>query len=388
MKDYEEKYKGTPIVQSMSAKIQLGLMNTAGKLSNKIRYIDKIAPRLVEGGVVRKCNKLSPFTIQATGISTAHRLVNSMGSILYGAAAVRQDIFIKEGSIYKTRQESIVDVDEIDYMDTNKRLKYYDIINTYTLLGELMEEENRPELIVLDIPLMLERGDVPLENRYSAINDFNKCKEVIEDFWLKYKADIYPFNTEGIKIVSVGRKKFGAVLLAIAEGKGEYILDKIEDNVEDLLIENYDKIRKINIQMILKGILGPLRRTAAFQTDSINEVNRFEPVSLRELGIIGYHFKAGMRTEHILVETMGNIEDWSSEMIDQLTSQLISLMIYDQPKTLPLPLWYAKHGLEPLRKRPGLLEFYKRQVKQIIKNQNLETQWLEGEDLFDESDLL
>jgi len=65
-----DDYQGTPIVQSMSAKIQLGLRNTVGKLSNKMRYIDKIAPELVQGGVVKKCKKISPFTINAAGIAT------------------------------------------------------------------------------------------------------------------------------------------------------------------------------------------------------------------------------------------------------------------------------------------------------------------------------
>ncbi|MFW6028739.1 MAG: hypothetical protein ACOCRO_00650, partial [Halanaerobiales bacterium] len=306
MTDYQDNYKGTPIVQSMSAKIQLGLMNTVGKLSNKMRYIDQIAPQLVQGGVVRKCNKLNPFTINATGIATAHRMVNSMGGLLYGAASVRQDVYIEEGSIYKTRQESVVDVDEIDFMDTNKRLKYYDIINAYTLLDELMEETNKPDIVILDTPLMLERGDVPLEIRYNTVDDFKKCYEVINNFWEKYKEDIFPFNPDGVKITSVGSKRFGAVLLAIAEDKLDYIIDLIDNSTRDLLVNNYENLRKINPQMLLKGILGPLKRTAAFQFDGVNESNRLEPESLRDLGLTGFHFKAGLRTNHLLVETMGS----------------------------------------------------------------------------------
>lgn len=388
MPDFEDNYQGTPIVQSMSAKIQLGLMNTVGKLSNKMRYIDKLAPHLVKGGVVRKCNKISPFTIKSTGVATAHRTIQSMGGLLYGAAAVRQDVYIEDGSIYKTRQESVVDVDEIDYMDTNKRLNYYDIINAYTLLNELMEEENRPDLVILDIPLMLERADVPVDNRYSTLKDYKVCKNIIKEFWRQYQDKIYPFNPNGVKLVSVGSKRFGAVLLAIAEGKLDYIADQVNTDVIELLDSNQKRLREISVQMMLKGVLGPLKRTAAFQFDGINQRNRLEPESLRQLGLMGYHFKAGMRTDHLLVETTGDISNWDSNKLDELTSQLISLMIYDQPKTLPLPLWYAKNGLKPLKKRPGILEFYKRKAKEILKNQDLENQWLEGEDIFDETDLL
>ncbi|MCK8828258.1 hypothetical protein MWH25_10990 [Natroniella acetigena] len=386
MVDINEDYRGTPIAQSMSAKIQLGLRNTVGKLSNKMRYIDQIAPKLVKGGVVNKCKKLTPFTIKATGIATGHRTIDSFGGILYGAAAVRQDIYIEEGTIYKTRQESTVDVDEIDYLDTSQRLKYYDIINSYTLLEELMEERDKPDLVILDIPLLLERSDVPLESRYSTVKDFKRARDKVKDFWSKYQEEIYPFNPEGTKIVSIGSKRFGAVLLAIADDSLDYIVDQIAPETVELLQKNKENLRKIGLQRMLKGVLGPLKRTAAFQFDGISSRNRFEPKELRDLGLMGYHFKAGIRTNHLLVELIGGVDNWDKEAIDDLTDQLISLMIYDQPGTIPLPLWYATHGLKPLKKRPGILEFYKRQAKELLRNNDLEEQWLEGENVFDDNE--
>lgn len=378
-----DDYQGTPIVQSMSAKIQLGLRNTVGKLSNKMRYIDKIAPELVQGGVVKKCKKLSPFTINAAGIATGHRTVQFFGGVLYGTAAVRQDLYIEDGSIYKTRQESTVDVDEIDHMDTSQRLKYYDIVNSYTLLAELMEEEDRPDLVILDVPLILERSDVPLENRYSTVADYKKARDKIKSFWSQYKSEIYPFNPQGTKIVSIGGKRFGAVLLAIADESTDYIVDQIDPGIINLLQDNQKQLRKIGLQRMLKGILGPSKRTAAFQFDGISNRNRLEPPELRDIGLMGYHFKAGNRTKHLLVEMLGSVEDWDSSAVDELTNQLISLMIYDQPGTIPLPLWYAEYGLKPLKKQPGILEFYKREAKKLLNNNDLEEQWLDNEDVFD-----
>ena len=384
MVEEKDDYKGTSLAQSMAAKIQLGMRNTAGKLSNKMRYIDKIAPKLVGGGMVRTCHKINQLTINATGIATGHRTIDSFGGILYGAAAVRQDVFIEEGSIYKTRQESVVDVDEIDYLDTSQRLKYYDILNAYTLLEELMEEKDKPELVMIDVPLLLERGDVPLDNRYSTSKDFIKCKNRIKSFWNEYKNEIYPFNPRGMKLVTVGSKRFGAVLLAVADNKLDCIIDEIDNEVVSLLQNEKNEIRKIGIQRMLKGILSPLKRTAAFQFDGLSPRNRLEPKTVREHGLVGYHFKAGLRTKHLLIETLGSKYEWDSSMIDNLTSEIISLMTYDQRGTLPLPLWYAKYGLKPLRKKPGILEFYKRQTQQLLKDEKLEKQWLEGEDIFDD----
>jgi hypothetical protein len=121
------KESGTPISQSIVANIQLGLPATVSKLSSKMRFIDKIAPTLKESGVIRNIELINPLTIKASGISSTNRTSNAFGGILYVAGAVRQDVLIDDGSIYKTRQESIVDVDEIDDLDNQKKLKFIDI---------------------------------------------------------------------------------------------------------------------------------------------------------------------------------------------------------------------------------------------------------------------
>ena len=188
------KQENTTISQSIVANIQLGLPATVSKLSAKMRFIDRIAPTLKDGGVIRNIKLINPITINASGIACSHRTSNAFGGILYVAGAVRQDILIKDGTIYKTRQESKVEVDEIDDLDGPKKLKFIDIMNAYKLLTELMEEDEKPELVLLDVPLLLERADAPLEERTDIVVIYNKCRKAILKFWEKYKDDIYPFN--------------------------------------------------------------------------------------------------------------------------------------------------------------------------------------------------
>ncbi len=117
------KENSTPLSQSIVANIQLGLPATVSKLASKMRFIDKIAPPALKesGGVVRNIELITPpLTIKASGIAATNRTSSAFGGMLYVAGAVRQDILISEGSIYKTRQESIVDVDEIDDLDNQK----------------------------------------------------------------------------------------------------------------------------------------------------------------------------------------------------------------------------------------------------------------------------
>lgn len=382
------KEGGTPVSQSIVANIQLGLPATVSKLALKMRFIDKIAPDLKKSGVVRNIELLNPFTLRASGISATNRTSNAFGGILYVAGAVRQDILIKEGSIYKTRQESTVGVDEIDDLDIQKKLKYINIINTYKLLDELMEDEEKPDLVLLDVPLLLERADAPLENRVDIVNIYNRCRDTIERFWSKNKNKIYPFSNDGVKIVSVGNKRFGAIIFALTEENIRYVPDSIDKNIMTKVENLMPKIQEVGIKRLMTGILVKKTRTAAFQFDGINKDSRFEPESLREVGLMGFHVKAGNTTPPLLVEMLGNAQDWNTKMLDELASQIISLIIFDQEKALPLPLWYAKYALKPVEATEGgknrVLQYYKLQAREILKNEELENIWKENLDAFEQ----
>jgi len=382
------KENSTPLSQSIVANIQLGLPATVSKLSSKMRFIDKIAPALKESGVVRNIELITPLAIKASGIAATNRTSNAFGGMLYVAGAVRQDILISEGSIYKTRQESIVDVDEIDDLDNQKKLKFIDIINVYKLLSELMEDDEKPELVLVDVPLVLERSDAPLEDRRDIIKFYNKCRETIKFFWDKYKDMVYPFNENGIKIVSVGTKRFGAIIYALTEDNLVYIPDEVDKSIIKKMEELMPKIQDVGIKRLLTGILVKRTRTAAFQYDGLNKDNRIEPEIIRDAGLIEMHIKAGNTTPPLLVEVLGSTKDWSSEMLDELASQVISLIAFDQKKALPLPLWYAKYALKPVEATNNgknvILEYYKTQAREMLQNEALENIWKEDLDVFED----
>jgi len=382
------KENSTPISQSIVANIQLGLPATVSRLSSKMRFIDKIAPALKESGVVRNIELIAPLTIKASGIAATNRTSSAFGGMLYVAGAVRQDILISEGSIYKTRQESIVDVDEIDDLDNQKKLKFIDIINVYKLLSDLMEDDEKPELVLMDVPLVLERSDAPLEDRKDTIKVYDKCREIIKFFWDKYKDMVYPFNENGIKIASVGTKRFGAIIYALTEDNLVYIPDDVDNSIVKKMEELMPKIQDVGIKRLLTGILVKRTRTAAFQYDGLNKDNRLEPETLRDVGLIGMHIKAGNTTPPLLVEVLGSVKDWSSEMLDELASQIISLIAFDQKKALPLPLWYAKYALKPVEATNNgknvILEYYKTKAREMLQSEALESIWKEDLDVFED----
>ncbi|OQP12219.1 hypothetical protein B1693_17755, partial [Geobacillus zalihae] len=173
----------TAIANSLVAKIQLGLPSTVTKLSAKMRFIDHIAPKLRNSGVIRPIEKKSPLTIRVSGIATASKTIPAFGGILYSAGAVRQDLYIEEGSVYETFQDSLVDIDEADDIDVTKKLKFIHITQMYDLLEEMVQESIPPQMVIVDTPLLLERSDAPLESHEQLLKDYEQCKERIERFW-------------------------------------------------------------------------------------------------------------------------------------------------------------------------------------------------------------
>lgn len=353
-----------------------------------MRFIDKIAPILKEGGVIRDIDLIDPLTIKASGIATVNKTTEAFGGMLYVAGAVRQDILIDRNSIYETKQDSIVDVDEIDDLDATKKLKFIDIINAYKLLEDIFSNDDRPDLVIVDTPLMLERADSPLSDRIDVINLYERCKKTIENFWQQNKDKIYPFSEYGVKIASVGNKRFGAIVFALSDENIQYVNDKINDEVVGKINIHMNKLKDVGIKRLLKGILVKRTRTAAFQFDGINKDNRLEPETLRSMGLTGMHIKAGSHTPPLLVEVMGGVKDWDTQKLDQLAAEIISLTTFDQKKALPISLWYAKYALKPLEAQDNgqnaLLKVYKGQVRHMLQSQDLEKVWKEDFDAFEE----
>lgn len=385
--EHGDKKRDISIANSLVAKVQLGLPSTVAKLGSKMRFIDQIAPKLRNSGVIRTVTKKIPLTLNVTGIATASKTIPAFGGILYSAGALRQDLSIQDGVVYQTYQDSLVDIDEADDVDVTQKLKFVHINQMYDLLEELLNEANRPELVIVDSPLILERSDAPLESYEELHFDYIACKERIEQFWKDHKHEIYPFNSSGVKIVSVSSKRFGSVFYGLtSEHTEKYMIDSLVTQELSSLSTSFDKIKKVGVKKLLNGVLTRRTRTAAYEFDLLTSDNRLEPQFVRELGVINFHFRAGMRTMPLLVEAIGHKEDWKTESVDELTSDLISLYTIDQLKALPLPLWYASHGLKAI-KTGTIIQYYKSQAHEMIKNENVESVWTEEVDLFGEDDL-
>ncbi len=98
--------KSTQLSQSIAAAMQLRLPSTAGRVARKMRYIDEVAPRFRAGGLIRDVPETRFEQLWAVGVASVSNSIPAFGGVLYGAAALRQDVNLVEGKATPSYQDS------------------------------------------------------------------------------------------------------------------------------------------------------------------------------------------------------------------------------------------------------------------------------------------
>ncbi len=376
--------KSIELAKEITACMSLRLPGTVGKIANKMRYIDAKAPRFAKGRIIRPIKEGAFDKIKAVGISSVNNHLQAFGGILYGAAALRHDVTIIGNKVVETFQDSRIDINDMNYLVNRQRLIWKEYLLVYTLLNELFAEPDLPDIILIDLPLLVARGEQSgqLENDDIA-EEWSEVMERMTSFWERYLSRIYPENPEG-PVASVSSRHFGAILNALREKGGEGSPENIETDTLEAVEQEWDRLREAGIVRILKGMLRAGKRTAAYYYDALGrDALRAEPEIAASYGLIGCHAQVGVKTPIWQIETLGNRENgvWRSKDIDRLCSMIAYLTLYDNPQAMPLPLWYARK----LVKMPkSVLISYLKETLRLLRDQTVDAAWLEGIDALED----
>src|SRR5688572_9406267 len=104
--------------------MQLGVFGTVAQLSGQLRALGRIAPRLKEGGLVRKLAVDRTLRRRAVGLSAASRRIGAFGGLLYAAGALAHEVVASGADITHSRQRSRLDVGDASYLEADRRLKW------------------------------------------------------------------------------------------------------------------------------------------------------------------------------------------------------------------------------------------------------------------------
>jgi hypothetical protein len=375
-----------PLAQEMTAQLQLGLFSTVGKLAKQLRTIDRIAPKLREGGIVRAVKVDRNQQRYAVGVSAASRRIQAFSGLLYGIGSLAHFISASGPDIAHTGQKSRMDVGDMSMLEHKRRLQWKTYRLVYDLLDEIFAADPLPELVILDVPLVMGRevyanamasdeSDELLEEEINALRDR------LELFWNKHIDRCFPFAANGPRIVTLRRGRFASLLRLMHEKGSKISPDPISPAAEERVRTEWTKFLSIGVDRLVKGILTPEHRTAAFDYAFDGHDYRAFPKALVERGSMGLHYLTGLRSQPIQVEVLGAAACWAdaggAEALDRLVADLIGLTYFDQKEAWPLPLWYAKQGVEVIKK-PGILEFYKREALNTMRQEQVDQSWLIG----------
>lgn len=384
----EVKNPTSSLAQTLAIQTQIHLPGTVGRLLKQIRDLEQIAPLFVESKLVRSVDRPKPLSCNVAGIATHHAEQMVAGGLLYVSAGSRVEISVEQNVVSTRDQDSVSEIDDIDFEDKSKRLQLIGIRQAYELADRALKSGEDYDAILLDCPLLLNRSmEAPQQiQRYAKYRKlYKETIEAIGAFWTEHRESIYPWNPEGPIVAGLVSQRFGAIInvsqqdLRTEEGRKHVLsTDDLDQVALQKLAGARDAIAGIGERRFIRGILGNFTRTAAFRMST--QTPEMEPRELIHEGVVGWHYAAAPGTEPCLVQVIGDEQAWKSDVCDRITGVLMSLTVLSGPHSLPLPMQLAQHELSALK--PFLLH-YRDGVRRSMQNKEIEEIWLSSLDQFE-----
>jgi hypothetical protein len=373
--------KSRSLAQSLAVETQVNLPGTVGRLSKQIRDLERVAPLFVQAKLVRSVDRPNPMTLTVGGISTKHAIRRVAGGFLYAAAGSRVDIGVDANVVSTRAEDSVCEVDDIDYEDQSKRFQLIGVRQAYELADRALKSGEHYDMLLLDCPLLLNRSFVAPEEggRYAALRQaYERTVNVISRFWKEHKESLFPWNRQGPVVAGLASERFGAIVyvsqqdLRTQEGRRHILhVEELAQEPLQLLAGSHNAISGIGERRFINGILASFTRTAGFRMNT--QTPRMEPSEVASAGVIGLHYCAAPGTPPRLVQLIGDEPAWGCADLDDFCGQLMALTVTGGRNSWPMPIQLAARELSSL---DGFIEHYRAGVHSEMKSKSIENVWL------------
>jgi hypothetical protein len=357
------------------------MAGTVGRLLNQIRALEKAAPLFVEAGLVRSVDRPNPLTMNVAGISTKAVTRRVAGGFLYAAAGVRIDLSVKENIVATRGEDSVCEIDDIDYDDQSKRYQLIGIRQAYELADRALKSVEHFDLVLFDCPLLLNRSMVAPDegHRYAALRQtYQSTVETISRFWRDHREAMFPWNRQGPIVAGLASERFGAIIyvsqqdMRTEEGRRHILhLEDLTPGPLQQLAGVQAAISGVGERRFINGILGSFTRTAGFRMNT--QTPRMEPHEVAGGGVVGLHYCAGPGTPPRLLQLIGDEPGWTTTNLNELTGRLMALTVAGGKAAWPMPVQLAARELASL---DGFIEHYRAGVHGEMKKRSIEDVWL------------
>lgn len=370
------------LAQSLAVESQIRLPGSAGRLLQQIRDVLAVAPLFKNAGLVKRVERPKVIDLTVSGIATHSCIKNALGGYIYASGAVRVDMSIEQNQVGTGSNDSVSELDDIDFEAQRKRLDLVEIRQAYELVDRLLRQGNPSQLILMDTPLFLDRAMAPLDRNAKHVEEFQQTKGVISQFWSNYREQLFPWNPHGPVLASIVAERFSAIVsiakqdLRTENGRKHLLAtDELDERNLYKLNDLESRLVGIGDKRFIHGILGAFTRTMAFRMTENR--SRMEPADAVDAGVIGFHYRGGQSGQIQMVQLAGEALDWDTKKLDAVAWKLMSLDIQGQSKLKPLPQLLAMQQLKMLDQ---FAAYYRQGLSDSIKNNDVEDTWLSGLD--------
>lgn len=375
------------LAQRLAVMTQIHLPGTVGRILKQNRDLEAVAPLFKLSGLVKYFKVPNPLNLRVSAIATGVSSRPIWGGLVYAAAAVRTDLAVEDNVMRTIGEDSACDVDDMDYEDQWKRLQLIGVRQGYEMASAALRSSERPELILMDTPLVLNRSMVPTgEAAQNAgyLRVFESAMETIRRFWKENKELLFPWNPEGSAVVSLASERFGAIVyvaqqdLRTAEGRRHLLgTEHVDSTALQEISSSQSAISGVGARRFLNGILERQTRTVAFRMNV--STPRMEPTEVASEGVVGFHVRTVNENTPQLVQLIGESPEWSAEKLDELAGAITALTVSNGNQPIPIPLFLAQ---DVVRQIPRFLEDFRGRVEDQMRKRQLESDWLTGLDSF------
>jgi hypothetical protein len=380
----ENSSESRSLAQMLAIQSQIQLPGTVGRILNQIRELETVAPMFVEAGLVKSVDRPTPLNLKVSGIGTRSTVKKTVGGFLFASAAVRIDLKIDKNVVSTAGQDSLCEIDDINFEDQSKVLQLNETRLAYRL-AESGLDAFQPDIVLTDCPLALNRSMVPSFSKGTEYHrSYRRAIETIQSFWETRREALFPWNRKGAMFGGVAAQRFGAIIhSALADLRGVEGRKQVlaTENINPAALKALDQRTKailgIGERRFVFGLLGSFSRTAAFRMNV--HTPRMEPALLPELGVLGVHYRANQSAGPRLLQLIGDAPGWDAAGMDLITGNVMALTTTGGEKALPFPIQLAQRELRALE---HFLENYRRGIAQEMRSRRIEDAWMEELDDF------
>ncbi|WP_116365611.1 hypothetical protein [Parahaliea mediterranea] len=376
--------KESSLAQSLAIESQIRLPGSAGRLLKQIRDIESVAPIFRDAGLVKAVERPATIDLTVSGVATQSCIKPALGGFIYASAAVRTDMLIDANRISTRGNDSVAELDDIDFEAQRKRLDLVEMRQAYALVERCLIHGGGSQLIVLDTPLFITREMIPLKRNVKHWQEYEQTRSAIASFWENYREQLFPWNPEGPVLVSILSQRFSAIVsiarqdLKTEEGRKHLLLtDGFDQTQANRLVDLEERLSGVGDFRFIKGILSAFTRTMAFRMTENRA--RLEPSESADYGVVGFHFRGGRSSEIQMAQIAGEESDWNRESLDDVAWKLMVLDMQGKRKSTPLPQLLGQQQLKMLEQ---FAAYYRQGLSQAMKENEVEETWLSG--LFEE----